>query len=91
VRGFLERMICALRFVELIAAILAFVTKVCEVNGELAKQLGRAAPAGLTDPELQWLAGSGCWRGPGMLWTRRGPEGTMSWRGAPFVRDERRF
>ncbi len=39
VRGFLERMIRALRFVELIAAIIAFVTKVCEVNGELSKKL----------------------------------------------------
>jgi transposase len=39
VRGFLERMIRALRFVELVAAILAFVAKVCEVNGELSKQL----------------------------------------------------
>jgi transposase len=41
VRGFLERMIRTLRFVELIAAILAFVTKVCEVNGELSKKLAQ--------------------------------------------------
>jgi hypothetical protein len=39
VRAFLERMIRALRFVELVAAILAFVTKVCEVNAELSKKL----------------------------------------------------
>lgn len=39
VRAFLERMVRTLRFVELIAAILAFVTRVCEVNGELAKKL----------------------------------------------------
>jgi transposase len=39
VRAFLERMIRALRFVELIRAILAFVTRVSEVNGELSKQL----------------------------------------------------
>ena len=39
VRGYLERTIRALRFVELIAAILAFVTRVCEVNGELSKKL----------------------------------------------------
>lgn len=39
VRAFLERMIRTLRFVELVAAILAFVTRVCEVNGELSKQL----------------------------------------------------
>jgi transposase len=39
VRVFLERMVRTLRFVELIAAILAFVAKVCEVNGELSKKL----------------------------------------------------
>jgi len=39
VRAFLERMIRALRFVELVATIIAFVTKVCEVNGELSKKL----------------------------------------------------
>ena len=39
VRAFLERMIRTLRFVELVAAIVAFVARVCEVNGELAKKL----------------------------------------------------
>jgi transposase len=39
VRAFLERMIRTLRFVELVAAIIAFVARVCEVNGELAKKL----------------------------------------------------
>jgi len=39
VRGFLERMIRTLRFVELVAAILAFVSRVCAVNGELSKKL----------------------------------------------------
>lgn len=39
VRAFLDRMIRALRFIELVAAILAFVTKVCEINGELSKKL----------------------------------------------------
>jgi transposase len=39
VRAYLERMIRALRFIELVAAILAFVTRVCEVNGELSKKL----------------------------------------------------
>jgi transposase len=39
VRAFLERMIRAVRFVELIAAIVAFVSRVCEVNGELSKRL----------------------------------------------------
>jgi transposase len=38
-RAYLERMIRALRFVELVAAILAFVSRVCEVNGELSKKL----------------------------------------------------
>jgi hypothetical protein len=39
VRAFLEQMIRALRFVELIRAVLAFVTRVSEVNGELSKKL----------------------------------------------------
>src|SRR5688500_15266691 len=39
VRAYLERTIRALRFVELVAAILAFVARVCEVNGELSKKL----------------------------------------------------
>jgi transposase len=39
VREFLERMIRGLRFVELVAAILAFVARVCEVNGELSKKV----------------------------------------------------
>ena len=39
VREFLERMVRALRFVELVSAVLAFVTRVCEVNGELTKRL----------------------------------------------------
>ncbi len=39
VRAFLERMIRALRFVELVAAIVAFVSRVCQVNGELSKKL----------------------------------------------------
>jgi len=39
VRVFLERMIKTLRFVELVAAIIAFVTRVCEVNGELSRKL----------------------------------------------------
>src|SRR5512145_950890 len=39
VRAYLERTIRALRFVELVAAILAFVSRVCEVNGELSKKL----------------------------------------------------
>lgn len=41
VRAFLDRMIRALRFIELVAAIIAFVTKVCEVNGELSKKLAQ--------------------------------------------------
>lgn len=39
VRAFLEKMIRALRFVELVTAIVAFVSRVCEVNGELTKKL----------------------------------------------------
>lgn len=39
VRTFLERMIRALRFVELVTAVLAFISRVCEVNGELQKKL----------------------------------------------------
>lgn len=39
VRAFLERMIAAMRFIELVGAVLAFVTRVCELNGELQKNL----------------------------------------------------
>ena len=39
VRAYLERMIRALRFIELVAAIVGFVSRVCEVNGELSKKL----------------------------------------------------
>jgi transposase len=39
VRDFLERMVRELRFVEMVRAVLAFVARVCEVNGELTKKL----------------------------------------------------
>ncbi len=39
VRAWLDKMIRALRFVELVAAIVAFISRVCEVNGELTKKL----------------------------------------------------
>jgi transposase len=39
VRAFLERMLRTRRFVELVAAIVAFVARVCEINGELSKKL----------------------------------------------------
>jgi transposase len=39
VRAFVETMIRALRFAELVTAILVFVTRVCEINGELSKKL----------------------------------------------------
>lgn len=39
VRAWLEKMIRAMRFVELVAAIIAFVARLCEVNGELQKRL----------------------------------------------------
>lgn len=39
VRAFLERMIRTLQFVALVHAVLAFVTRVCEINGELSKKL----------------------------------------------------
>ena len=39
VRAFLERMITAMRFIDLVRAVLAFVTRVCEINGELSKKL----------------------------------------------------
>src|SRR3990172_1787179 len=39
VRAFVEKMIKALRFVELVTAIVAFISRVCEVNGELTKKL----------------------------------------------------
>ncbi len=39
VRAFLERMIRGMHFIELVRAVLAFVTRVCEINGELSKKL----------------------------------------------------
>lgn len=39
VKAFLERMIGAMRFIDLVCAVLAFVTRVCEINGELTKKL----------------------------------------------------
>lgn len=39
VRAWLEKMIRTLRFVELVTAIVAFISRVCEVNGELTKKL----------------------------------------------------
>lgn len=39
VRVFLEKMIRALRFAELVAAILAFVVRMAQINGELSKKL----------------------------------------------------
>lgn len=39
VRAFLERMIRGLRFIELVRAVLSFVTRACEINGELSKKL----------------------------------------------------
>lgn len=39
VRGWLETMVRAMRFLEMITAILAFIARLCEVNGELNKKL----------------------------------------------------
>jgi transposase len=39
VRAWLEKMIRTLRFVELVTAIVAFIARLCEVNGELSKRL----------------------------------------------------
>lgn len=39
VRAWIEKMIRALRFVELVTAVVAFISRVCEINGELTKQL----------------------------------------------------
>ena len=39
VRAWLEKMIHAVRFVELVTAIVGFISRVCEVNGELTKKL----------------------------------------------------
>jgi len=41
VRAWLDKMIRALRFVELVAAIVAFISRICEINGELSKQLAQ--------------------------------------------------
>ena len=39
VRAFLERMIASGHFIALVRAVLAFVVRVCEINGELSKRL----------------------------------------------------
>lgn len=39
VRAFLDRMISTMQFVALVRAVLTFITRVCEINGELSKKL----------------------------------------------------
>jgi len=39
VRAWIEKMIRALRFIELVTAVVAFVSRMCEINGELTKKL----------------------------------------------------
>ena len=41
VRAWLEKMIRALRFIEIVTAIVAFISRMCEINGELTKQLAQ--------------------------------------------------
>lgn len=56
VRGWLEKMVRAMRFVELVTAVVAFITRLCEVNGELQKKLAevrRKRPRSETLERLQ--------------------------------------
>jgi transposase len=56
VRAWLEKMIRAMRFVEIVTAIVAFVSRMCEVNGELTKKLAelrRKRPRSETLDRLQ--------------------------------------
>jgi transposase len=56
VRGWLEMMVRAMRFVELVTAIVAFIARLCEINGDLHKKLAevrRGRPRSETLDRLQ--------------------------------------
>lgn len=56
VHGWLEKMIRTMRFVEMVTAIVAFIARLCEVNGELQKRLAevrRKRPRSETLERLQ--------------------------------------
>jgi transposase len=55
VRAWLQEMIRTLRFVELITAIIAFISRMCEVNGELSKKLMELRRARPRSERLAWL------------------------------------
>lgn len=55
VRAWLQQMIRALRFVELVTAIVAFVSRMCEVNGELTKQLAQLRRRRPRSERLEWI------------------------------------
>jgi transposase len=55
VRAWLEKMVAALRFVDLVAAIVAFIARVCAVNTELTKQLASLRRKRPRSERLGWL------------------------------------
>ena len=55
VRAWLQDMVRSLRFVELVTAIVAFISRMCEVNGELTKKLGELRRARPRSERLEWL------------------------------------
>jgi transposase len=55
VRAWLENMIAALRFVDLVAAIVAFIARVCAINTELTKQLASLRRKRPRSERLRWL------------------------------------
>ena len=55
VRAWLEKMVQALKFVELVSAIVALVARLCEVNGELTKQLASYRRSRPRSERLRWL------------------------------------
>lgn len=55
VRAWLEQMIRAFKFVELVTAIVAFVSRMCEINTELTKQLALLRRRHPRSERLEWL------------------------------------
>ena len=55
VRAWLQDMVRSLRFVELVTAIVAFISRMCEVNGELTKKLGELRRARPRSERLKFL------------------------------------
>lgn len=55
VRAWIEKMIAALRFVELVAAVLVLIGRMCSINTELTKQLANLRRSRPRSERLEWL------------------------------------